>query len=61
MAEPMTPGSPAALKAGCTCGSLRNGGGRGFRLRGETLFWLDEKCPVHKGQTEWKNGGKEPK
>ena len=44
------PGSPAAIKMGCTCPVLDNGHGEGI---GSGLFWMNMKCPVHgKPQTK---------
>lgn len=38
------PGSPAAIKIGCTCPVLDNARGEGV---GGGLFWMNTKCPVH--------------
>jgi hypothetical protein len=48
--ETPTPGSDAALKLGCTCGSMDNRRGRGCYLcptTGEMLFIINATCPVH--------------
>jgi len=41
-----TPGSPAAIEAGCTCPVLDNCGGQGIMGVGD-LFWMRSDCPVH--------------
>jgi hypothetical protein len=52
----MTPGSPEAIKAGCTCPVLDNAHGKGYmggakdRETGKTLFVYNCACPVHKEQ-----------
>jgi hypothetical protein len=38
------PGSPAAIKIGCTCPVLDNARGEGID---NGLFWMNRKCPVH--------------
>ena len=47
----MNPGSPDAVKAGCTCPIMDNDGGRGsgFPKDGsdEPTFWVDSYCPIH--------------
>ena len=40
----MTPGSPDAIAAGCTCPVLDNAHGLG---RGDGTFWISELCPLH--------------
>lgn len=41
-----SPGSDAAIAAGCTCPVMDNGRGRG--AYGTTgLFWYSSGCPVH--------------
>lgn len=44
---PPNPGSPEALDRGCTCAVIDNCHGRGFKLRGETVFWISAGCPLH--------------
>lgn len=41
------PGSQAAIDKGCTCPVIDNHYGRGFTLNGETVFWINENCPIH--------------
>jgi hypothetical protein len=42
------PGSPEAVKAGCTCPQMDNGHGEG---RADGNFVIDAACPIH-GHTE---------
>ena len=42
-----TPGSNAAIAAGCTCPRIDNHYGYGFVVNGEQCFWRDGKCPLH--------------
>lgn len=47
-ANDATPGSDAAIKAGCTCPVLDNGHGRGVGGNGEKYgWWITEGCPLH--------------
>ena len=47
MAEkPLLPGSPEALKAGCTCPISDNAGGKGFMCISD-VYWMSEGCPIH--------------
>lgn len=47
-ANDTTPGSPAAIKAGCTCPVLDNGHGRGVGGNGEEHgWWITADCPLH--------------
>jgi hypothetical protein len=46
MSKP-TPGSDAAIKAGCTCPVLDNHHGRGFFWGTATVFWIGETCLLH--------------
>lgn len=41
------PGSDAAREAGCTCPVLDNHHGHGFVMGGETVYWINEGCPLH--------------
>lgn len=44
----MTPGSPEAVKAGCTCPEMDNRYGRGVMGDGERHgWWIDAACPLH--------------
>lgn len=55
----MTPGSPEAIAAGCTCPRMdnANGAGSGYRAAdGSPLFWIDETCPIH-GTTQANTSG----
>lgn len=48
--EKPTPGSDAALDAGCRCAVLDNNHGRGCgRLDddGKPMFWVSGDCPLH--------------
>jgi len=45
--ETPKPGSPEAMKLGCTCPEDVNYGGQGFMLNGESKFWYAKDCPVH--------------
>ena len=45
---PPNPGSPDAIKAGCTCPRMDNGNGRGYR---DGLYVRDAECPLHGMQT----------
>lgn len=54
------PGSPDAVKIGCTCPVLDNAHGRGIPVttdEGEiqTAFWIDGTCPVHGAKEEAKD------
>lgn len=42
--EPASPGSPEAIKAGCTCPRMDNNNGAGF---GNGQFWIAGDCSVH--------------
>ncbi len=46
------PGSPAAVKAGCTCPVMDNGHGRGYMggardKDGNVMFVMNSTCPLH--------------
>lgn len=42
------PGSPDAVKQGCTCPILDNGHGRGRGGDGKRWGWyVNENCPIH--------------
>ena len=43
----VNPGSELAEKMGCTCPVLDNCHGQGFQFNGETVFYINEKCPIH--------------
>jgi hypothetical protein len=43
----LTPGSEAAVKAGCTCPVIDNHHGQGVMLKGEVAFWRHADCPLH--------------
>lgn len=42
------PGSPEAVKLGCTCPILDNAHGRGARATIGTLYWISADCPIHR-------------
>ena len=46
---PLNPGSPEAVRAGCTCPVMDNGQGRGaYRQNdGSPVFWFKFDCPIH--------------
>ena len=51
------PGSPEAVKRGCTCSARDNQNGKGcYRspFTGEWMFWIDDKCPLHGAKKEEK-------
>lgn len=48
MSQLPNPGSDEAREQGCTCPVLDNHHGHGFQLNGETVFWLNEACQLHK-------------
>jgi len=43
------PGSFEAQQMGCSCPSLENQGGKGYKTSdsGVQHFWFDGNCPVH--------------
>jgi hypothetical protein len=49
----MTPGSPEAVKSGCTCPIMDNNRGEGRREPRNpndpdlTQFWVNGDCPIH--------------
>lgn len=48
------PGSPEAIKLGCTCPILDNGGGK-LNLKdkdGNNIFWYNANCPLHCKEVE---------
>lgn len=50
---PLRPGSPEALEQGCFCPVLDNAHGAGYMggvkaENGETIFLIDDACPLHK-------------
>ncbi len=52
MIKTPNPGSPDAVKAGCTCPIMDNHHGAGIAMpngRGglDTLFWKSGDCPLH--------------
>lgn len=52
----LTPGSPAAGKAGCTCPVMDNNHGKGFMRppSGQPMFYMSSDCPLH-GERKKKN------
>lgn len=49
----LNPGSPEAIKQGCTCPVLDNDHGDGFPGRGhESMFWVSRTCPIHGDKKE---------
>lgn len=40
------PGSKRAIKKGCTCPVMDNGGGKGSG-HGPNTFWINANCPLH--------------
>lgn len=46
--EDPKPGSPEAIKQGCTCPVLDNGYGKGIYGEGEKFgWWVSQDCPLH--------------
>lgn len=50
---PLCPGSSEALEQGCLCPVLTNARGAGYMggvkaANGETIYVIDEACPLHK-------------
>lgn len=43
----MTPGSPEAVEAGCTCAIGDNHNGAGFPWGDDICFWISADCPIH--------------
>jgi hypothetical protein len=45
----MTPGSPEAVKAGCSCSAFDNRMGKGAYndADGQPLFWYSQYCKLH--------------
>ena len=42
------PGSPEAIKMGCTCAVIDNNYGHGFSFGdSEPMFWIDGSCKLH--------------
>lgn len=58
MTDTPNPGSPAAVKLGCTCPRMDNAHGRGYLggvkdpKTGETLFVISGSCPIHTDNRE---------
>ncbi len=50
----MNPGSREALDRGCKCPVLDNnhGAGIGKDPDGETMFWINDECPLHGSNKE---------
>jgi hypothetical protein len=46
MSDLPKPGSPEAVKQGCTCPVIDNRYGRGIR-DGSDEFWFNLTCPLH--------------
>jgi hypothetical protein len=42
----LNPGSPEAVKAGCTCPIAENNHGRGAQGNPD-CFWFNDECPLH--------------
>jgi len=49
MADQPNPGSPEAVKLGCTCPVIDNHHGKGvpYGANGEVGFWHSGDCPLH--------------
>lgn len=48
----MNPGSPEALKAGCTCPVVDNANGKGVLGNGEAYgWWVTASCSLHGANT----------
>jgi hypothetical protein len=41
------PGSPAAVKQGCTCPVMDNCNGAGILIGGDVCFYYTSGCPLH--------------
>lgn len=55
----LNPGSPRALKKGCTCPVLDNNRGRGFKYGdGGTCYYINEDCPLHGSKMVCKKAAK---
>lgn len=48
--ETFLPGSPLAIKNGCTCPKLDNN-----QPRNIPVYWVSENCPLHGNKIERKN------
>ena len=48
-----TPGSPEAIRKGCTCPARDNNGGRGFGDPANPMYWVNNNCPLH-GDKGWR-------
>lgn len=47
------PGSNEAVDMGCTCPMFDNCHGAGAYIeKGEPLFWINDKCPIHSAKKE---------
>lgn len=55
MSDKPNPGSDEAVKAGCQCPVLDNARGRGIPWGGQTVFYVDETCPLHGRKKETTN------
>lgn len=53
------PGSPEAVKRGCTCPTKDNGCGRGYSYTpdGLPLYWIEPGCPLHGKKSEEEGDG----
>lgn len=45
--KPPSPGSKEAISQRCCCPILDNNHGAGFKYGVETVFWINEHCPLH--------------
>jgi len=52
--EILNPGSKEAIKVGCTCPVMDNNYGHGaYSLNGQSMFWYDLECPLHKAEAKF--------
>lgn len=52
MTDTPNPGSPEAIKQGCTCPETAINYGEGIMMGGERLWWYTDNCPLHKQEQE---------
>ncbi len=50
------PGSIEAQKMGCACPVIDNEHGKGIRVKGEQLFWINDECALHGAKRGGHNG-----